>query len=69
MIKIKNKRFNANKLISLDHVVSSKEGNKNYLLINIDAQAESQQKQFIEISGADEFEQICNDVTNQLSTK
>ena len=69
MIKIKNKRFNATKLISLDHVISSKEGNKNYLLIVIDAQTESQQKQFIEISGAGEFEQICSDVTNQLNAK
>lgn len=67
MIKIKNKMFNANKVISLDHVISTKnEGEKHYLLIVIDAANESQQKQFIEISGAAEFTAICQDVTNQL---
>lgn len=66
MIKIKNKHLNSNKVISLEYAVSEK-NNKHYCIINIDSVNIESAKIFIEVRNEDEFNQIINEVKNQLN--
>jgi len=66
MIKIKNKFLNLNKVLSLEYATSEKNG-KNYLIINVDSVNVENAKIFIEVTNQDEFNQIINEVKNQIN--
>jgi len=65
MIKIKNKYLNLNKILSLEYATSEK-NNKNYCIINIDSVNIENAKIFMEVTNQDEFNQIINEVKNQI---
>lgn len=66
MIKIKNKYLNSNKVISLEFATSDK-NNKNYIIINVDTINLENCKIFIEVTNEQEFNQIVEQVKNQIS--
>jgi hypothetical protein len=66
MIKIKNKFLNPNKVLSLEYATSEK-NNKNYCIINIDSINIENAKIFMEVTNQDEFNQIINEVKNQIN--
>jgi hypothetical protein len=65
MLEIKGKFINKLKLISLSFAVSQKNG-KSYLIIEIDAINEKQQKEFIEVKDETEYKELINNVKNQM---
>lgn len=66
MIKIKNKYLNLNKVLSLEYAVSEK-NNKNYCIISIDSINIENAKIFMEVTNQDEFNEIINQVKNQIT--
>jgi len=66
MIKIKNKYLNSNKVISLEFATSDK-NNKNYIIVNLDTINLENCKIFIEVTNEQEFNQIVEQVKNQIS--
>lgn len=66
MIKIKNKYLNSNKVISLEFATSDK-NNKNYIIVNLDTINMENCKIFIEVTGEQEFNQIVEQVKNQIN--
>ena len=65
MIKVKNKWINSDKIISLDYATKTVEtGTKHWMVIVMDVINEP--KIFFEIQSESEFQNIVNDVINQL---